>query len=194
LLCLKTAKAGGESGVVSSVAIHNEMLKRRPDLLAPLFHSFPTDRRGEVPPGMKPWFDVPVFSWYAGELSTIYAGQYIISAQCQFPEARRLTPLELEALEMFDALADDPQLRLLMEFKPGDMQFLHNHQTLHARTDFEEWEEPERRRHLLRLWLAPKGARALPPSYAARYGSLTPGDRGGIITKGVRLKFALEAE
>jgi hypothetical protein len=194
LICLKTAKAGGESGLVSSVTIFNEILKRRPDLLPQLFHSFPTDRRGEVPPGMKPWFDVPVFSWYAGKLTTIYAGQYIHSAQKLFPEARRLSEREFEALQLFDDLADDPELRLLTEFQPGDMQFLHNHQILHSRTDFEDWPEPERRRHLLRLWLAPKGARPLPPCFAARYGSLTPGDRGGIITKDIKLKFVLEAE
>src|SRR6185312_7271810 len=136
LLCLKGAKSGGESRIVSSVTLFNEMLRRRPDLLAELFHAFPTDRRGEVPPGMKPWFDVPVFNWLNGELTTIYVGQYIRSAQENFPAARRLTDTELEALELLDTLADDPELRLDMEFRPGDMQFLHNHQVLHSRTDF----------------------------------------------------------
>jgi hypothetical protein len=81
-----------------------------------------------------------------------------------------------------------------MEFHPGDMQFLHNHQILHSRTDFVDWPQPERKRHLLRLWLAPAKARALPESFAARYGSLVPGERGGIITSETRLKFVLEPE
>jgi hypothetical protein len=93
---------------------------------------------------------------------------------------------------MLDELANDPRFCLQMEFLPGDMQFLHNHQILHSRTDFEDWPEPERKRHLLRLWVAPEEGRSLPPSFAARYGSLTPGARGGIIVKGTTLKFELE--
>ncbi|HSV78332.1 MAG TPA: TauD/TfdA family dioxygenase [Ramlibacter sp.] len=194
LLCLKTSKSGGGSRIVSSVSLFNEMLKRRPDLTAELFNAFPTDRRGEVPPGMKPWFDVPVFNWLDGQLTTIYVGQYIRSAQENLPQARRLSDEELEAIDLLDTLADDAALRLDMEFLPGDMQFLHNHQVLHSRTDFEDWPEPERKRHLLRLWLAPTHGRALPESFAARYGSLEPGQRGGIVTRETKLKFVLQPE
>ena len=194
LLCLKGAKSGGDSRLVSSVTLFNEMLRRRPDLLAELFHAFPTDRRGEVPPGMKPWFDVPVFNWYAGQLTTIYVGQYIRSAQENFPEARRLTAAEREALAFLDALTNEPALNLQMTMVPGDMQFLHNHQVLHSRTDFEDWPEPERKRHLLRLWIAPPSARPLPGCFAPRYGSVTPGERGGIVTAETRLKFVLRPE
>jgi hypothetical protein len=191
LICLKTARSGGESRIVSSVTLYNEMIARRPDLAAELFHSFPTDRRGEVPDGMNPWFDIPVFNWYQGQLTTIYVGQYIRSAQQLFPEARRLTEREIEALAFLDTLSNNPALNLQMEFLPGDMQFLHNHQILHSRTDFEDWPEVERRRHLLRLWLAPKQGRPLPEVFAARYGSVTPGERGGIIVKGTKLTFSL---
>lgn len=194
LLCLKTSKSGGESRLVSSVTLHDEMYRRRPDLWEQLFNPFPTDRRGEIPTGMLPWFELPVFNWYQGELSTIYAGQYIRSAQENFPQARRLTALEIEALAYLDTLSNDPTLNLTMEFKPGDMQFVHNHQMLHSRTDFEDWPEIEKRRHLLRLWLAPHGARQLPPAYGQRYGSIEPGNRGGIITKETKLTFVLEPQ
>jgi hypothetical protein len=194
LLCLKTAKHGGESRIVSSVTLFNEMLRRRPDLLPELFHAFPTDRRGEVPPGMAPWFDVPVFNWYANQLTTVYVGQYIRSAQESFPDARRLTAVEREALAFLDALANEAELNLQMTMVPGDMQFLHNHQILHSRTDFEDWPEPKRKRHLLRLWIAPGAGRPLPPSFAPRYGSVTPGERGGIVTAETRLKFVLQPE
>lgn len=192
LLCLRTAKSGGESRIVSSVTIYNEMMARWPELAMQLFHAFPTDRRGEVPEGMKPWFEVPVFNWYAGRLTTIYSGQYIRSAQKNFPQARRLSEAEIEALERLDELTNDPVLNLRMEFRPGDMQFLHNHQILHSRTDFEDWPELERRRHLLRLWLAPPDGRPLPPSFAERYGSLEPGNRGGIIVRDTRLTFSMQ--
>jgi Taurine catabolism dioxygenase TauD, TfdA family len=192
LLCLKTSRSGGESCIVSSVTLHDEMLRRSPERWRALFNAFPTDRRGEVPPGMLPWFEVPVFNWHEGRLSTIYSGQYIRSAQANFPEARRLTDTEREALALLDDMTNDPALHLKLEFRPGDMQFLHNHQILHSRTDFEDWPEPERRRHLLRLWLAPKEGRPLPPAFAQRYGALTPGDRGGIIVRDTVLTFSLE--
>ena len=194
LLCLRTARSGGESFIVSSVTCYNEMLKRRPDLLPRLFDAFPTDRRGEVPEGMLPWFDIPVFHWHAGRLSAIFSSEYIESAQARFPQARRLTPAHQEALELLRALVNDPALHLSMEFRPGDMQFLHNHQILHARNDFVNWPEPERHRHLLRLWLCPPQGRPLPESFAPRYGSVRPGDRGGIIVPGTRFTVPLQPE
>ena len=91
-----------------------------------------------------------------------------------------------------DELANDPVIHLSMEFRPGDMQFLHNHQILHSRNDFENWPEPVRHRHLLRLWLAPKKARPLPDVFAPRYGSVTPGARGGVASADGRLRAPLD--
>jgi len=194
LLCLKTAKSGGESFIVSSTTCYNEFRKRRPDLLPRLFDAYPTDRRGEIPAGMLPWFDIPIFHWHAGRLSVSFSGEYIESAQRNFPEARRLTPAHREALELLRALVNDPALHLAMAFNPGDMQFLHNHQILHARNDFENWPEPERHRHLLRLWLCPRAGRPLPKAFEPRYGSVTPGDRGGIVVPSTWFKVPLEPE
>lgn len=194
LLCLKTAKAGGESFLASSMTVYNEVRRRRPELLPALFLPFPTDRRGEVPEGMKPWFDMPVYHWFEGRLTCIYVRQYIESAQQLFPGATRLTADQVAAMDLMDELVNDPAIHLSMAFLPGDMQFLHNHQILHSRNDFENWPEPERHRHLLRLWLAPPGGRPLPAPFAARYGGVAPGDRGGIVVKGTRFTVPLEAE
>jgi hypothetical protein len=191
LLCLKTARSGGLSSIVSSMAMYNKIARLRPDLAVRLFQPFPTDRRGEVPVGEKPYFDIPVYNDFAGHLSAIYSGTYIRSGQ-RFADARRLMPEDHEALDMFDDLANDDELRLDMELRPGDMQFLHNHTCLHDRTAFVDWPEPENKRHLLRLWLAAPGARPLPPAYAARYGSTTIGDRGGIICEKTRLHAPLD--
>ena len=193
LLCLKTAKAGGESFIVSAMTLYNEVCRRRPDLVPALFQPYPTDRRGEIPEGMKPWFDMPIFHWHAGRLSCIYVRQYIESAQRNFPQAARLTPQQVEAMDLLDALSNDPALHLSMAFRPGDMQFLHNHVILHSRNDFENWPEPERHRHLLRLWLAPAQGRPLPEVFAPRYGSVTPGARGGIVVPGTRPAVPMEA-
>ena len=106
LLCLRTAQSGGLSALVSSTTIFNEMRRLRPDLLALLFQPLATDRRGEVPEGQKPYFEIPVFNWHQGFLSAIYQRQYIDSAQ-RFADAPRLTPEQVEALDLFDALAND---------------------------------------------------------------------------------------
>ena len=194
LLCLKTAKAGGQSFIASSMTLYNEVLARSPDLLPALFEPFATDRRGEVPEGMQPWFDMPVFHWHAGRLTCIYVRQYIESAQQQFPQARRLSREQVAAMDLLDALVNEPGIALSMAFRAGDLQFLHNHQILHSRNDFVNWPEPGRHRHLLRLWLAPEAARPLPEIFAPRYGSVIPGERGGIVISGTRLKVPLEAE
>jgi hypothetical protein len=191
LLCLAEARRGGDSLLVSSTTLFNEMRRRRPDLLACLFEPLATDRRGEVPEGMKPYFEIPVFTWHEGVLTAIYQRQYIDSAQ-RFPDAPRLTARHVEALDLFDALAEDPALNLSMRLEPGDVQFVHNHTLLHDRTAFEDWPGPARRRHLLRLWLAVPGARPLPEVFAQRYGSTKVGDRGGIVVPGTRLCVPLD--
>jgi hypothetical protein len=192
LLCLKTAQSGGLSALVSSTTIFNEMRRRRPDLLRLLFEPFARDRRGEVPAGCKPYFEIPVFNWYKGCLTALYHREYLDSAQ-RFPDVPRLTPERIAALDLFDALANDPGLHMFLEFMPGDVQLVHNHTILHDRTSYVDWPEPERRRHLFRLWLAAAEARPLPEVFAQRYGSVKIGDRGGIIVAGARPSVPLEA-
>jgi hypothetical protein len=186
LLCLKAAKKGGASLLVSASAIYNEMRKEKPELLELLLQPIATDRRGEVPEGQLPYLLIPVFSLHDGFLTVFYQRQYIDSAQ-RFDNAPRLTPLHVEALDMFDRLANDPRLNLSMELKPGDMQFVYNHALLHDRTGFEDWENPAEKRHLLRLWLSIPGDRSLPEIFASRYGSVEIGNRGGVIVRGTTL-------
>lgn len=180
LLCLKKAQEGGASLLVSTETIYNEMMLLRPDLAELLFQPIATDRRGEVPEGAKPYFEIPVFNWHHGKLTGIYQRQYIDSAQ-RFPDALRLTEKHIEALNLFDSLANEPSFHLSMQLEHGDMQFVHNHSMLHDRTGFLDWPEPENRRHLLRLWLSIEGDRELPESFKQRYGSIEVGNRGGII-------------
>jgi hypothetical protein len=183
LMCLQKAKSGGLSSLVSSTTIFNEMRRRRPDLLRVLMAPIETDRRGEVPEGGKPYFTIPVFNYHDGLVSAIYQRQYIESAR-RFPDVPPLTPIQIQALDLLDQLANDPKLNLTMEFEPGDVQLVHNHTIMHDRTAFEDYPELERKRHLLRLWLAPPSARVLPEVFAERFGSVTPGDRGGVIVPG----------
>jgi hypothetical protein len=167
LLCLQKAKSGGASRIVSSAAIHNEILARRPDLWKALCEPFCVDRRGEENPGQKPYYVTPCFNHLDGRLFVRYNRSYIESAQ-RFEEVPRLTSVQAEALDLMDSLCNDPAYYLDMAFEPGDMQFLNNYVVLHSRGDYDDWPEVERKRHLLRLWLRTPGFSRLPAPFADR--------------------------
>ncbi len=152
LLCLARARSGGLSRIVSSVSVYNEILRRRPDLVALLYEPFPFDRNDEQPPGEPPFFSLPICRHEGGRLRFFYIGWYIRGSQ-RHPQAPRLTSRQLELLDLIDAIAADPAFHLDMDFEPGDIQWLKNSAILHARTAYEDHDEPARRRHLLRLWL-----------------------------------------
>ena len=167
LLCLKTAVSGGESSVSSSVSVHNEMLRRRPDLVRVLAEPIYRDRRGEIPAGMPSWYKIPVFNYHDGYLSTTIEPTYIGSAS-RLPGVPEMTDEQHEAMAVVQQIADE--LRLDIAFEPGDMQFLNNHVAMHTRQAFEDDPEVGRRRHLLRIWLLADGCRPLPRLYFARHG------------------------
>lgn len=150
LLCLRTAKSGGESRIVSSITVFNEVLAARPDLVPLLFEPWHFDRQGEQGEGEPPTFAIPLCYWDGSHLRTFYIGWYIRDAQ-QHDSVPRLTDEQGTLLELIDAVAN--RCALDMEFKPGDIQLLKNSSILHGRAAFSDWPEPERRRHLLRLWI-----------------------------------------
>ena len=191
LLCLQKAKSGGESSISSSVFVHDEMWRRDKDLWAAMYEPFWRDRRGEVPEGKKPYYPSAMFHYYDGRLSTTYSRDYAESCD-RFPELPPMTERQIAALDLFASITEHKDTRLDMEFEPGDVQILHNHQILHARNDFEDWPEVERKRHLLRLWLSPDDGRLLPDSYLERYLSTEVGNRGGISVPGMALNVPLE--
>jgi hypothetical protein len=157
LLCVRRAKSGGYSRVVSATAIHNEILRRRPDLVATLYQPFPFDRNGEEGPGQPPYFELPLCRYETGRLRMFYIGWYIRDSQ-RHPQAPRLTPAQREVIDLIDEIAADPAIHLDMDFRAGDIQWLKNAVILHARTEFEDHDAPERKRHLLRLWLTSRRA------------------------------------
>ena len=152
LLCLKAAKTGGESKIVSSMAVYNQMLARRPDLVAVLRQPFAWDRNDEQAPGEAPFFSLPVIFDIDGAPRIFFVGWYIRDAQ-RHEQAPRLTAQQAEALELLEGIANDPSFYLQMEFQPGDIQLLNNAKILHAREAYIDYDDPAERRHLLRLWL-----------------------------------------
>lgn len=181
LLCVRNAKSGGESLVVSAAAIHNAILERRPDLIDVFYNDVYHSRQGDQAAGEAPAYPKPMFGFRDGYFAGQFSPLYVRTAQ-EFPEVPRLTPRQTEALEVFETLAHE--LALSMAFEPGDMQFLNNHLTYHSRTAFEDHPEPERKRLLLRLWLAPPNSRPLPRGYELLWGSIEPGVvRGGVPSR-----------
>jgi hypothetical protein len=162
LLCFHPARSGGSSLIVSSLTVYNEMVKRRPDLAEALCKPFYFTKHGEVASGEEPWYRMPIFAFQDGYLSIRGAGAHVNKAQ-ELPGVPPFTEADKEALKLFQELADE--LSMPMDFQPGDIQLLHNHVMLHTRTAFEDYPEPERRRHLMRLWLNDPVGRPLPPGY-----------------------------
>ena len=180
LLCLRDAKTGGESLVTSSIAARNEMMQARPDLVEVLYRPFVYSRQGEQAPEEAPYFEMPIFGERNGHFACRHVRNHINGAQASFSEVPRLTPTQTQALEFFDATLARDDLCFRMYLQPGDIQFLNNHVVLHSRTGFEDHEEPERRRHLLRLWLAIPQAQALPESWSVFFKDSEPfAVRGG---------------
>jgi hypothetical protein len=145
LLCLRPARSGGLSSIVSSVAVHNELVRVRPDLAELLYEPWWHDRRtGDGPD-----------SFYTKPICVPRPGGGISISR----SARRgahvppFTAAQVELMELLDRLTGDPRFALTMDLREGDLQFLNNHVVLHSRTAYEDHPEPERRRHLLRLWL-----------------------------------------
>jgi hypothetical protein len=171
LFCMRTAKSGGESRIVSALAVHNVLRQERPDLLEVLYGTFYVDWRGEEPPGERPWFAIPMFSERNGTVTSRICSRSYFESAARFGERFRVSPVQLEALDAVQEIANRPELMLSMDFREGDVQLINNHTTLHARTAYEDHDEPWRMRHLLRMWIAvPDGRRRpLSDALAGRY-------------------------
>jgi len=182
LFCARAAKSGGESKVVSALTIHDVLREERPDLLDVLYRPFHIDWRGEEPPNQRPFFTIPMFSALDGKVTTRIVSVPYYKSAARWGEEYGPTPMQLEALEKVQDIANRPELMLSMDFHEGDIQLLNNHTTLHARTAYEDRDEPGMQRHLLRMWIAVDDARRRPlaQALAERYELVK---RGGIPAK-----------
>lgn len=164
LMCLRGAKEGGASSLVSGTTVYNELLRRRPDLAPLLFDEWVWDWRGQDPDSKSNVYYSPIISYVDGVFST-YAGSTMIFSAQQYEGVSPLTDEQVELLHLYDEITQEPGLALDMDFQPGDTQWLLNYAALHSRTAYTDWPEPERRRHLLRLWLKRDVGRPLVPGF-----------------------------
>lgn len=191
LMCLHTAKAGGESLISSSLRAYAELERLRPDLAKVLNEPFYFSRQGEHAAEEPPYYQASIIGFKDGRFACRHIRNHITGAQISFDDVPRLTEQQLQALDLFDSLLAREDICFRMDLQQGDFQFLNNHVVLHARTEYEDFPEWERRRHLLRLWLSIPQGQALPDNWHTAYKdvssqSLRGGFRGVGITQEIR--------
>jgi hypothetical protein len=156
LMCIRQGRSGGENRLVSTAALYNEILRRRPDLIPLLYEPVHWDRNDEQAAGQPPTFELPICRYDGEHLVFFYIPWYIRKAE-RHPHVPRLTPAQHELLDLIDAIAADPAFHVEMLLEPGEINYLKNNAVLHARTEYVDWDEPGRKRHMLRLWLTAHG-------------------------------------
>jgi len=186
LMCLRTAKEGGLSSVVSATEVFNRLLETRPEVLPKLFEGYVFSLMGEQRPGVGPVSDhrIPIYSWHAGRLSCRYTINTVLQSSQYGVE---LTGEERAILFAPLEAARAPGVALTFALEPGDIQLNNNLSTLHQRTTYEDWEDPRRKRHLLRIWLASHNARPLAPEFEVRFNG------GWSFRRGIPMTRAREA-
>ena len=163
LLCLRNAKNGGLSKLVSSVAIFNEIEKTRPDLSKILQEDFYFDSRAQNPNDEK-YQKVPIFVKHNNLVSALHKRRYIETAQ-RFSEVPKLTEKQIEAMNLIDKLCNHEKFCFSIKLMPGDLEIASNATTFHSRENYEDYSDPDKKRCMLRLWLTLFNERPLPKAF-----------------------------
>ena len=167
LMCVRQGKSGGLSSLVSSGAVYNEILENYPEYLGVFYRPMYYAHLGKDAS-----IKSPIFSYHDGKLSARYLRQYIeLGAEL---EGRPLSRVEMEALDVFDEIIHKEAIRLDMMLEPGDLLLANNYAVMHSRTSFEDFDEIEKRRKLVRLWVKMPNARTLAPDFPGQNGFPPP--------------------
>lgn len=179
-LCINQAKSGGENYLVSSPAVHNEILERRPDLLEQLYQPWYYKTHNVDTHNDDPWCRQPIFAEVDGRFVG-YVLRVLIDRAYQMPELPDMTAQQREALDFLDQVCAEESMRFELRQEAGDMLFINNFVNFHSRTAFTDHEEPEKRRLLYRIWLSMPNSRELPELFAGSFGATGAGElRGGL--------------
>jgi len=184
-MCLKQAKSGGENDIISSATLYNEVLRRRPELLEELMRPYYYQRHNVDTGNELPYCRQPIFSFCDGH----FAGSFLrvlIERAYGSNDLPEMTARQREALDFLEEVAEDPDLYVRVRQQPGDILLLNNWVTLHRRTEFEDYPDVERRRHILRIWLSVPNSRPIDPLFVDNYGATA----GGAIRGGMRPQSA----
>jgi hypothetical protein len=166
---LRSAKCGGETYLVNVRKIHDAIESADPDLLDALYQGLPywlvEGQTGGPGPAAE---SRPVFIRNNDLVSCILYRPYIEKAAVALEQP--LSKKQIAALDLFEHYAKDAAFALRFYLQAGETIILHNRTVLHARTDYEDWPEPDKRRHLLRSWI--DAAQLLPVSPQHELGNI----------------------
>ena len=151
LFCINPAKKGGISKFLSAYTIHNEFLKNKKDLLKILYERFHFDKRGEYEANESPTVFEPIFEYKDEKLNFRYLRDYIDGGHKL--QNQPLSDLQITALEYLDNITKIENLIVNYDLKAGDMVFFNNHRIVHGRTSFEDYEDENLKRFLIRVWI-----------------------------------------
>ncbi len=158
LLVLRTSKSGGVSLVVNLEAVHNEMRRRCPALLERLYRPYYWNRQGEHPAGDPITNINPIFK-FDGDMLRARVNQRLLQVGHELMNE----PMDQDgatALETLYEIMDDPGMNFTFQLEAGQIQYLHNWRCAHERTDYVDYDDPDKRRHLVRIFLRDEGARS----------------------------------
>lgn len=167
LLCFRRSKSGGMSSLSPLLTVYNRLLEESPELIETLYERFHYDCREEKHRDGTPYYSRAAASVCDGRLSMRHNSGYARTAQ-RMESCPRLSEAQIEVMAAIDRLSFDESLRFDVQLEEGDMLFVNNYQVMHARSEFEDYDEPERKRHLMRLWLYLHDGRRLLPDFDNR--------------------------
>ncbi|SAI34750.1 Taurine catabolism dioxygenase TauD%2C TfdA family [Bordetella ansorpii] len=190
LLCRRTAKSGGRSLIASSRAIHDEVVRTHPELRDTLLQPFHFSWQGAMGQHDAPYYQCSLAGTRDGHFAFRSNRKNIVAAQRDFSDVPRLSDAQVALLDLLDTLYPDPRFCYAMQLDAGDMQLLNNYVTIHSRTHFEDHELPDRKRHLLRLWLGIPACQPLPAGWGEPYKSTNANTvRGGLRGQAITSAF-----
>lgn len=157
LFCLQPAKTGGMSGLISFQTVYRRLLAEAPpDAVARLFQPFWHDRQYEHGPDEPAVSRRPAFQAAAGGGVDVAFSPRLVR-QGAAVRGEPLDPAAETALAALERITEDESLALSFAFEPGQIQIVNNKRLGHRRTGFTDWPDPDRRRHLVRLWMRNAG-------------------------------------
>ncbi len=180
LACYNRAKSGGQSMITSGLTARRHLMAERPDLAELAHGDFCFSRQNEQAPDETPFYAQPLFDVADGLVFGKWNRNRVVSAQ-KIEGVPELSDGQRETMDVLDEILARPDMMFTMYLEPGDLQIINNHVMLHSRTDYIDFEEPDQKRLLFRLWLAPPDSVRLPASWGNSFRSVKPGTvRGGI--------------